>query len=704
MTVIVLGLLGAMTSLAVGRGPLHTFLAKATHADARQGHVGGHTTVRASGKRTPSGDRTAPETSISNGPSATTTATSATFSFISSESNSTFACKIDSGKWSRCRSPRAYTGLTVKAHTFAVRARDAAGNVDSTPATWSWTVETQAPPPVEPPAEETPPADTTPPDTAISSGPTGTTTAVTASFAFTATEAGSSFECKLDGATWTGCTSPKGLSGLALGSHTFSARAKDPAGNVDTTPATRSWTVEAVPPPVEEETPPADTTPPDTAISSGPTGTTTAVTASFAFTATEAGSTFECKLDSATWAGCTSPKGLSGLALGSHTFSARAKDAAGNVDTTPATRSWTVEAEPQPEPEPEPEPSENCTTTVSSVSAAQSSVSSAAPGAVVCLADGSYSKVSLNASKAKPGVTLRAAHPGAATIAGASLQGSNLTLARFVSTSSVSIQPGANGMTIEHNRITGGGEGVDGCPSSTTTCNDMRIIGNELIGPFGEDAIHLNRYHDGDGDGVGVLIEGNSITGVRENGNHSDCLQTVWVGDHIVFRRNYLHDNRCQGFFVKDQASLGGVSGPIAGISVEDNLFLRNKEPCGAPLTSCGQPMYFQVFGPYSGFKMKRNTIWGDGVDSIAAFREGTGSDTQISNNVIYRLWTDTNMSGVSLTENTLCQREGSWPSSRPGETMACSLPFLNPAKDDYRLSGSNRGVDWAPAEVHYGP
>jgi len=597
MTVIVLGLLGAMTSLAVGRGPLHTFLSKSTHADARRGHVGSLTTVTK--KMSPSGDKTAPETTISSGPAATTTATGATFSFVSNESGSTFACKIDSGRWSRCKSPRAYTGLAIKAHQFAVRAKDAAGNVDATPATWSWTVEAQ------PPAEESPPADTTPPDTTISSGPSGTTTATTASLSFTATEAGS---------------------------------------------------------------------------------------------------TFECKLDAASWAGCTSPKALSGLAIGSHTFSARAKDAAGNVDLTPASRSWTVEAEPEPEPGPGPEPSENCTTTVSSVSAAQSSVASAAPGAVVCLADGSYGKVSLEATKAKPGVTLRAAHPGATTIAGASLQGENLTLARFVSTSGVTIQPGADGMTVEHNRITGGGEGIDGCPSSTTTCNDMKIIGNQLIGPFGEDGIHLNRYHDGDGDGVGVLIEGNEISGVRENGSHSDCLQTVWVGDHIVFRKNYLHDNRCQGFFIKDQASLGGVSGPIHGVTVEDNLFVRNKEPCGPPLTSCGQPMYFQVFGPYDGFKMKRNTIWGDGVDSIAAFREGTGSDTVISNNVIYRLWTDTNMSGVSLTENTLCQREGSWPSTRPGETIACSLPFLNAAKDDYRLSGSNRGVDWAPAEVHYGP
>jgi hypothetical protein len=443
----------------------------------------------------------------------------------------------------------------------------------------------------------------------------------------------------------------------------------------------------------------ADTKPPGTTIGSGPAAGTTAKSAKFTFSSTEANSTFTCKLDGGPWASCVSPKSYSGLAPGSHTFSVRARDKAGNLDATPSMRTWKVTAVVTAP--------TTCTTTVSSTAAAASAVSSAAPGATVCLADGSYSKLTLNATKAAPGVTMRAANPGKATIAGASVAGAHLTLAGFLVTEGVQIQPGSNAMTIEHNKITGGGQGIDGCPSSTTTCNDTKIIGNKLIGPFGEDAIHLNRYHDGDGDGVGILIEGNEITNVRENGNHSDCLQTVWVGDHIVFRKNYLHDNRCQGFFVKDQASLGGVSGPIAGISVEDNLFLRNHEPCGPPLSSCGQPMYFQVFGPYSGFKMTRNTIWGDGGDSIATFREGTGSDTQIANNVIYRLWTDTNMSAAALTNNTVCSLDtgagGSWASSRPGQTTACSLTFANTATDDYRLAG-DRGVDWAPAEQHFGP
>jgi Right handed beta helix region len=347
-----------------------------------------------------------------------------------------------------------------------------------------------------------------------------------------------------------------------------------------------------------------------------------------------------------------------------------------------------------------------CSTTVTSLGAVQDAVASAPSGSTVCLADGRYGKLTLDSGDRSGEVTVRAEHPAKTKIAGASLAGKDLTLARFVSTEGIQVQPGATAIAIEHNRITGGGEGIEAGPTDTTTVNDTRIVGNQLIGPFGEDAIHLNRYHDSNGDGIGVLIEGNEITQVRENGAHSDCLQTVWVGDHIVFRKNYLHDNRCQGFFVKDQASLGGVSGPIHGILVEDNLFLRNHEPCGAPLKSCGQPLYFQLVGPYTGFKMSRNTIWGDGLDSIAAFRQSTGADTRIEDNVIYRLWTDTDMRPATLRDNTICEREaapgGSWPQPS-GETVACKLKFLNVGKDDYRL-GNGRGVDWAPAEEHYGP
>jgi hypothetical protein len=89
-----------------------------------------------------------------------------------------------------------------------------------------------------------PPTDTTPPDTTITAGPSGTVTSTTAQFSFTSNEPGS-FECRLDGqSVFTACTSPVSYTGLAAGSHTFSVRATDIAGNVDATPATRTWMID----------------------------------------------------------------------------------------------------------------------------------------------------------------------------------------------------------------------------------------------------------------------------------------------------------------------------------------------------------------------------------------------------------------------------------------------------------------------------
>jgi hypothetical protein len=172
-----------------------------------------------------------------------------------------------------------------------------------------------------------PPADTTPPETTISSGPSGATRSTSATFAFAASES-ATFECQLDNAAYARCTSPANYSGLTAGVHVVRVRAADGAGNVDPTPATRSWTV--------------DLSEPDTTISTGPSGTTAETAATFAFAASETAASFECRLDNAAFAACTSPKQYSGLGPGAHVFDVRATDAAGNIDPTPATRTWTV--------------------------------------------------------------------------------------------------------------------------------------------------------------------------------------------------------------------------------------------------------------------------------------------------------------------------------------------------------------------------
>ena len=84
-------------------------------------------------------------------------------------------------------------------------------------------------------------ADTSPPDTSISFGPSSFNTSDSPRFEFSATEAGSTFECRLDGAPFAACSSPHTLAGLPLGEHVFEVRSIDPAGNADPTPAERRW-------------------------------------------------------------------------------------------------------------------------------------------------------------------------------------------------------------------------------------------------------------------------------------------------------------------------------------------------------------------------------------------------------------------------------------------------------------------------------
>lgn len=86
----------------------------------------------------------------------------------------------------------------------------------------------------------------------------------------------------------------------------------------------------------------ADTKPPNTMIHGGPRGTTRARQASFHLMSTETRSKFQCKLDRGRWRACGVRKTFRGLRKGLHTFQARAIDAAGNIDKTPAKRTWRV--------------------------------------------------------------------------------------------------------------------------------------------------------------------------------------------------------------------------------------------------------------------------------------------------------------------------------------------------------------------------
>jgi hypothetical protein len=127
---------------------------------------------------------------------------------------------------------------------------------------------------------------------------------------------------------------------------TVTTGAQDLAGNaLDQDPNTggnqaKTWTFTTA-------APPADTTPPDTTITFGPSGTVKSKDATFTFSSNEpSNATFQTRLDGGIWEniGTATSKTYTNLANGTHTFEVKATDAAGNEDPTPAGRTWKVRA------------------------------------------------------------------------------------------------------------------------------------------------------------------------------------------------------------------------------------------------------------------------------------------------------------------------------------------------------------------------
>ncbi len=252
-----------------------------------------------------------PVTTIEDEPRTLSNVKSPSFAFVANEA-STFECSLDGAAFTACVSPVKFQGLADGSHTFEVRATDLAENVEPTPVSYTWTI------------------DTVPPVTTVDGEPRALSNVKSPSFSFVANES-STFECSLDGSAFAACASPVKLDDLADGSHTFAVRATDLAGNVEPTPVSYTWTI--------------DTTLPVTAIENEPLELSNVKSPSFSFVADEL-STFECSLDGAGYKACVSPVKLDDLADGSHTFEVRATDGAGNVEPTPVSYAWTIDTVP----------------------------------------------------------------------------------------------------------------------------------------------------------------------------------------------------------------------------------------------------------------------------------------------------------------------------------------------------------------------
>jgi arylsulfatase A-like enzyme len=197
----------------LGDGP-HRFLVRSVDGADASGSAAGDWVV----------DSIAPGTPLLlQTPSDPTNDPNATFVFTGDGDTAGFECSLDGSAFQACASPAGYPSLADGPHGFEVRAVDGAGN-PSAPASFSWTVDTMAPPP--PVFTEVPP------------DPGG----ATATFAFEDGEPGAALACSLDGAVPSPCSTPQTYVGLGSGPHTFSVVARDAAGN-DSPPATYAWTV-----------------------------------------------------------------------------------------------------------------------------------------------------------------------------------------------------------------------------------------------------------------------------------------------------------------------------------------------------------------------------------------------------------------------------------------------------------------------------
>jgi Big-like domain-containing protein len=384
-------------------------------------------------------DTTPPQTTIGSGPAGPTNDPTPTFAFASNEPGSSFECQLDSAGFSGCSSPLTTPPLDDGPHSFEVRATDEAGNT-GLPASRSFSVDTEAPQ-----IDLTAPAagsfsSTATPELAgtagIAPGDSGTVSvkvyagtgtggtllqtrsatrdpatgaysvaaASLASGTYTAQasqadSAGNSalsaprtFSVDVTAPTsqasspasanstsiaveYTASDAHSGLASVELwakpagagsyekvatddapgasgsfsysaaadGSYSFYTRARDAAGNYESAPGSADSTTLL------------DTTPPQTTIDSGPGGSTDDPTPTFAFSSNEPGSSFECRLDSAGFSGCSSPLTTAPLDDGPHSFEVRATDAVGNVGTA-AARAFTVDAALEEEETPGEEP------------------------------------------------------------------------------------------------------------------------------------------------------------------------------------------------------------------------------------------------------------------------------------------------------------------------------------------------------------
>ncbi|MGZ3656150.1 MAG: Ig-like domain-containing protein [Bdellovibrionota bacterium] len=253
-------------------------------------------------------DLTPPKTTISavTPAGATINSSSVAVQFAVSEAASSY-CSLDGAAAATCTSPFSPSGLSSGSHNIQIYSNDVAGNKETSPASYSFTVDTAVP------------------VLSLSSSVGALTNSTQIQFTFSANEA-VTFTCTLDGVANQGCTSPVSYSGLTAGTHTFTLGGANLAGT-NAAPASFQWTINTTPPAVTVQGTPSASDP---------------STWTFTLNSNVTGTSFQCSMDGAAYASCPASYTLSGLADGGHTLNVTGTDQTGNT-SQPTAFSFTVQ-------------------------------------------------------------------------------------------------------------------------------------------------------------------------------------------------------------------------------------------------------------------------------------------------------------------------------------------------------------------------
>ena len=334
-----LGLFAVDASPALGEG---TYTARAEQRDTA-GNVGHSAPVTLSVDTTPPAAPT-----LDSQPQDPSSAATATFAFSHAEATVAFRCRLDGGAFAGCSSPASYGGLTDGAHTFVVKARDAAGN-EGAVVSYSWVVDKTAPAvALVSPAHLSTTNDATPLFSgSAGSGPRDSDTVTVKLYAGTVAS----------GAPLQTLTAPRAAgsfavdsSPLADGAYTARAEQADAAGNVGQS-QTHTFTVDTTSP-ILTLTQPANgsTTSTSTPIFSGAAGTATGDATGVTvrvYAGAEAVGTPVLQVQATRSGGTWSVTAPAALADGTYTARADQADTAGNVgQSAPSTFNVAASAPP----------------------------------------------------------------------------------------------------------------------------------------------------------------------------------------------------------------------------------------------------------------------------------------------------------------------------------------------------------------------